>query len=221
MVLIGSDFSQLEVIVEANLTEDKQLLKIILEGASKHDITATGIGIHRDKAKTLNFACQYGAGTHKISKILDISYRDAEDIFNRYWLLYGGVKALKDQTAREVARKGFVTTLFGRSRHFDTPKNEFDKARIERMAYNHLIQGTGADITNRASYLISEKFKESQVGRFLFSVHDEVIAEVRKDDLEIGQKIIQDCMLEPSSYLKLKYPIQSKSYGPILCWSKT
>lgn len=219
-VLIGADYSQLEVIVEANLTDDASLLKIILEGASKHDITATGLGIHRDQAKTLNFALQYGAGVHKVSKLLDISYGEADIVFKRYWNLYSGVKRLKDIVSATLKRDGQVTNLFGRTRHFDKPKNEFELARQERQAYNFMIQGVGADLTNKAFYLYAEYIRAIGKGRALWSVHDEILAEVDEgcEDTEL-LKII-GVMTSLTSYVKFRFPLQAKAYGPMKCWGK-
>lgn len=221
MLFMGADYSQLEVVVEANLTNDKNLLKIINEGASKHDITAQGLGIRRDDAKTLNFALQYGAGIHKVSKILNISRQDAEDIFNRYWQLYSGVKSLKDKTAKEIEEKNQVTNLFGRTRHFDQPKNEFEKARQERQGYNHLIQGVGADITNMATYLIAEEFKKKAIGNLMFSVHDEILTQVKQGLTDIASETIIRCMGVPNEVLNFRYPVSAKLYGPLTEWSKT
>lgn len=218
--IVGADYSQLEVVVEANLTEDSQLLKIINEGASKHDITAEGLGIDRNAAKTLNFALQYGAGVHKISKILKISHKDAEDIFKRYWELYAGVRSLKERVCKDLAETSEVTNIFGRTRHFDKPKNEYEKAKQERQAYNHLIQGVGADITNMATYLISDEFKAKSLGRLWFSCHDEVVTECKTNLIEQGLEVITKCMYEPNNYLNLKYPVQTKTYGPLKCWGK-
>lgn len=218
--IVGADYSQLEVVVEANLTQDSQLLKIINEGASKHDITAIGLGLPRETAKTLNFALQYGAGVHKISKLLGVSHADSEGIFKRYWELYAGVKALKDATCKALEATGKVTNIFGRTRHFSKPSNEFEKAKQERQAYNHLIQGVGADITNRATYLVSESFKKYDYGRLWFSVHDEIITEVKQSCIEDAKQCIVTCMDEPNDFLQLKYRVQSKLYGPLSCWGK-
>lgn len=219
-VLIGADYSQLEVIVEANLTNDPSLLKIILEGVSKHDITAQGLGISRDAAKTLNFALQYGAGVHKVSKLLGVSYRDAEDVFKRYWELYSGVRTLKEKTSKEIEEKGQISNLFGRTRHFEKPKNEFEKSRQERQAYNFLVQGVGADLTNKAFYLYAEYTRKVGIGRALWSVHDEILAEV-EEGCEEDQKLeLTTIMNSLSKPLNFKYGLQSKAYGPMKCWGK-
>lgn len=221
MRLVGADFSSLEVVVEANLTEDKQLLKIINEGASKHDITAQGLGIDRNDAKRLNFALQYGAGARKVSQLLGVSLNEAENIYTRYWELYSGVKRLKDETVKTLRATGKVTNLFGRTRHFDKPKNKWDAAKQERQAYNHLIQGVGADMTNTASYLVSEYFYKEKLGRFLFSVHDEILCEAAEALTEEAKLAIVTLMESTNDRVKFKYRVSAKPYGPLTAWSKT
>lgn len=220
-VIVGADYSQLEVVVEANLTDDPQLLRIINEGASKHDITASGLGLSRDSAKTLNFALQYGAGAKKVSSILNIPYQDAQDIFQRYWELYSGVKALKDDTAETIKRQGWVMNLFGRVRHFCPPQNEYDGFKQERQAYNFLIQGVGADMTNMATYRIAEYLKSKGIGRLWFSVHDEIVCEVKKELAEEAKAAIVRLMEEVNDYVKFKYRVSAKSYGPLPYWNKS
>lgn len=220
-VLMGADYSQLEIVVEANLTEDPSTLKIILEGASKHDITAQGLGITRDQAKTLNFGLGYGAGVHKVSKILGISHSAAQEIFTKYWELYSGVRLLKEKTCKELADTGKVTNLFGRTRHFDKPKNEFEKAQQERKAYNFLVQGVGADITNMATYLIADEFKTTNIGDLGWSVHDEIVTQVKIEHTDKAIDIIKRCMRRPNEVLNFKYPVDCKLYGPLQRWAKT
>lgn len=218
--IVGADYSQLEVVVEANLTDDKQLLKIILEGASKHDITANGLGISRDQAKTLNFALQYGAGVRKISKILGISHNDAEDVFNRYWNLYSGCKLLKQETIKELETFGFVTNIFGRQRHFDRPGNEFEKARQERQAVNFKVQGVGADITNAATYKVANYLKYNEIGMLLFSVHDEIVCQAKQELTEQAKTHIIRLMEEVNEMVNFKYHVHAKPYGGVPCWGK-
>lgn len=219
--IIGADYSQLEVIVEANLTKDPQLLKIILEGASKHDITANGLGVDRNTAKTLNFALQYGAGIFKVSKILGVSHGQANDIFERYWRIYSGVKSLKDKAIKEVEETGEITNIFGRTRHFDKPRNEYEKAKIERQAYNFLIQGPAGDVCNRAFYQMHERLKANGHGRTLWPVHDEIICEIKDEYVEEEKEALTRIMEEVTQYVRFEYPLQAVSYGPLKAWAKT
>lgn len=224
MAIIGADYAQLEVVVEANLTNDPQLLKIILEGASKHDITAQGLGIDRNSAKTLNFALQYGAGVRKVSKILGVSDREANDIFTRYWELYRGVKALKDKTSELLKTSGQVTNIAGRTRRFPKTNNPFELAKQERQAYNFLIQGVAAEACNRAYYRFASQLKENGgVGRALFSVHDEIVAEVENDGQcpEFFKTSLVRIMEQSTPDFNFKYPLKAQSYGPYDCWRKT
>jgi DNA polymerase I len=219
--LIGADFSQLEVIVEANLTKDSNLVRIINEGVSKHDITSEGLGIGRDQAKTLNFALQYGAGTYKVSKILGVSHKDAQDIFRRYWELYSGVKTLKDETCRLLSEHGYITNLFGRTRHFSKPQNDFEKGKQERVAYNFLIQGVGADLCNKAFYEYHSRLKLTSKGQTQWSVHDEILAQVKPEYAEEEKVTLVKTMTELTQFIGFEFPLQAKSYGPLTAWAKT
>ena len=223
MVLIGADYSQLEVVIEANLTEDPQLLKIILEGKSKHDITAEGLGIDRDQAKTLNFALQYGAGAGKVAKILGISKQKAENVYERYWKLYSGVHALKEKVNKEIEEKGQITNLAGRTRHFPKTGNKFEVYKQQRQAYNFLIQGVAAECCNRAFYLWANWLKDNNEGNALFSVHDEIVCQVYQQDPQRPywlMRELEETMERVSLDFNFKYPLKAVAYGPLACWGK-
>lgn len=221
MVFIGADYSQLEVLVEANLTEDPALLKIILEGKSKHDITAEGLGIDRNQAKTLNFALQYGAGIGKVSGILGTSKTESEDVYKRYWQLYSGVRALKERVNKEIQETGQITNLAGRTRHFPKTKNKYEMYKQQRQAYNFLIQGVAGEACNRAFYRIADFITANEYGRALFSVHDEILCEVKSNKAESVRKRLIYCMEESTADFNFKYPLKAVAYGPLNMWSKT
>ncbi len=223
MVLIGADYSQLEVVIEANLTEDPSLLKIINEGKSKHDITAEGLGIGRDSAKTLNFALQYGAGIGKVKKLLNVTQQEAEDIYERYWELYSGVRTLKEKVNKEIENTGQITNLAGRTRHFPKTTNKYELYKQQRQAYNFLIQGVAAECCNRAFYRFGKWLKDNNEGRALFSVHDEILCEVwgqNPQDPYFLMEELRHCMEQSSQDFNFKYPLKVETYGPLLKWSK-
>ena len=220
MCFIGADYSQLEVVVEANLTEDPQLLKIINEGASKHDITAQGLSISREAAKTLNFALQYGAGSGKVAKILNVSKQEAENIFNRYWELYSGVKSLKEKVNKEIEETSQITNLAGRTRHFPQAQNKFELFKQQRQAYNFLIQGVAAEACNRAFYRVSDRLKIQKCGRALFSVHDEILCEIPKGTEKSIMGQLVKIMEQTTQDFNFKYPLKAVAYGPLDFWSK-
>lgn len=222
-VFIGADYTQLEVVIEANLTNDPNLLKIINEGVSKHDITANGLGIDRNAAKTLNFALQYGAGEGKVAKILGCSRQEAEDVYKRYWELYSGVHTLKEETNKTIEETGQITNAAGRTRHFPKPKNKYEGFKQQRQAYNFLIQGLAAECCNRAFYRIADLLKQHGLGRALFSVHDEIVIEVQDDPqlIEHFKTALVRIMENVSLEFNFKYPLKSKPYGPLNFWTKT
>lgn len=216
-VFISADYSSLEVVVEANLTNDINLIKIVTEGASKHDITATALGISREDAKTLNFANQYHCTPWKISKILKCSQAKAEEVFNTYWNTYSGPKKLKDETDKEVLDKGVVTNLIGRKRRFTKLGRPIGPGDL-RQAYNFLVQGPGADFTNMASYMIDEKLRALDLGRFVLSVHDEILIEVHEEHAEWAERLLISTMEDISSIMGLKYPLKAVGSGQMTRW---
>ncbi len=123
-LIVGADYESLEVGVELNLTDDPALLRIFAEGASKHDITAEAVGMSRKDAKTLNFLCQYGGGVWKIQNTFKVSENTAQEIYDKYWQAYAGVMAYKRKVFKDLADNQCVTNCFGRTRHFDIPKNK-------------------------------------------------------------------------------------------------
>lgn len=223
MCIIGADYSQLEVLIEANLTDDPNLLRIIQNGESKHDITAKGLGIDRHSAKTLNFALQYGAGAGKVGRILGVSLQDAEDVYKRYWELYSGVRVLKEKVNREIEEKGQVINLAGRIRRFPKAKNKYELFRQQRQGYNFLIQGLAAECCNRAFYRFAEI--SNKIGaKVLFSVHDEIVAQVRFDEqnryVDNAKGWLMQIMEDVNKDFNFKYPLKAVVYGPLLAWGK-
>jgi DNA polymerase I len=223
MFIIGADYSQLEVVIEANLTKDPNLIKIITEGMSKHDITANGLKLERGQAKTLNFALQYGAGSGKVCKILGVSKSEGDRIFKEYWDLYSGVRDLKERTNEEIAKTGKITNLAGRTRHFPKPVNKWEMYKQQRQAYNFLIQGVAAECCNRAFYRFANWLKETGDGEALFSVHDEIVCQVWGNDAQLPYFCMSEltkCMEDVSKEFGFEFSLTAKAYGPLTCWSK-
>lgn len=215
--LLSADYSQLEVCIEANLTGDSSLQRIFTEGLSKHDITARELRIDRHTAKTLNFALQYWASHYKVAKLLGVSEREGKEIWERYWALYRGPKNLKATTDAAVDSGRPIKTAFGRRRRFAV-RNRSAWDADYRQAYNFLIQGTGADITSRAFYLVSEEFRRRNYGRGLFTVHDELIVEVKEGVAGEAEALMLETMIKVGTELGLKIPLRAESSGPTLRW---
>lgn len=192
-VFISADYSQLEVCLAAHFSQDKQLLKIVMEGASQHDITAESLKISRQQAKTLNFAMQYRCSHFKVAKLLGLTAEDGKLVWEEYWRTYAGLKRLMDECDRHVDRGEPIINPFGRKRRFEVKKRQpWDSAY--RQAFNSLIQGTGADLTNRSLTGISNRINQRNLGKGLFVVHDEIIAAVRTGAVEEAREIISEQM---------------------------
>lgn len=216
-VLFSADYAQLEVCLEANFTNDKNLIKIFTEGLSKHDITAEALGIARPLAKTLNFAMQYWCTPYKIAQLLHIPFKEANDVHIRYWNLYSGPKALKKKTDELINAGKPITTLFGRKRRFAVGKRP-EWSGDYRQGYNFLIQGTGADLTSRAFYLISEWLQQEKLGRGLFTVHDELIVECNQKYFKEVENAMLNIMTNVGNEIGLKIPLKAESSGPCDRW---
>ncbi len=216
-IFISADYSQLEVCLEANFTKDRALSEIFTKGLSKHDITARELGISRDAAKTLNFAMQYWCSHFKVAKLLGVSVDEAKDIWNSYWELYSGPRNLKAETDRMVNDGEPITTVFGRKRRFEKKKRAPWDSDY-RQAYNFLIQSTGADITSKAFYLVSEWLQAGRCGRGLFTVHDELVIEADSDFSDAVESQILGTMVAVGNEIGLEIPLKAESSGPMSRW---
>lgn len=214
---LSLDYAQLEVCLEANITEDEKLKRIFLEGLSKHDMTAQELGIDRSLAKTLNFALQYWASHYKVAKLLDISPEEGLKVWTRYWQIYSGPKELKKKTDSYIDRGIPLRSLYGRLRRFENKsRNLWDSDY--RQGYNFVIQSPGSDITSEAFYLTDQKLIQLGIGKGLFTVHDELIIMCKKDYAIEAEKIALDTMIGVGARLKLKIPLKAESSGAMPRW---
>jgi len=216
-VFISADFSQLEVCLSAHFTRDTNLLRIINEGESQHDITATSLGIARPIAKTLNFAMQYGCSHFKVAKTLGVTEQEGKKAYDKYWETYSGQKRVMDECARKVDHGESIISPFSRKRRFEVRKRpSWDSAY--RQAWNALVQGTGSDCTSRAFYLADARLRSTGFGRALFTVHDEIVIQAKKEHAEEAQKILIACMEQVGVELNLTVKLKAEGSGPMLRW---
>jgi DNA polymerase-1 len=216
-VFISADFSQLEVCLSAHFTRDPNLLRIVNEGASQHDITAASLGIERQLAKTLNFAAQYSCSAYKMAKILGVPPAKGKEVYEKYWSTYAGQRALIDECAAKVDTGEPIVSPFGRRRRFEVRRRQpWDGAY--RQAFNALVQGTGSDLTSRAFYLTDQRLRSAGIGRGLFTVHDEVIVQAQKGHEAEAEKILVDTMCEVGVELGLSVELKAQGSGPMSRW---
>lgn len=193
-VFVTADYAALEVYVEAHFTQDPNLLKIVNDGVSKHDITLEGLKefkIDRNTAKTINFASAYFCSHFKIAKILGVSEKEGKRVYDKYWEQYSGSLTLKKLTDEMVVKGEPIINPFGRRRRF-APGKRPEWSGDFRAAYNARIQGTGSDCMSWAFYTADAEFRSMSWGRGIMTLHDEAIMMVKKEfALEASKRLCQ------------------------------
>lgn len=216
-VFISADYSQLEIVIEANLTGDKNLIRMLENGESKHDFTASQLGCDRNTAKTLNLALQYHCTAGKVAKLLGVSGAEGQRVYDQYWNLYSGSRDLKKKTDKAVDDGVALTTVFGRKRRFEKKtRSVFDGDY--RQAFNFLIQSTGADCTHEAFYTTDQILRSRGFGKTVLEVHDEIIIEVNPLFSPEAEKILLATMASVADRFNFVVPLRAVSSGPRLRW---
>ena len=224
-VLISADYSQIELVVLAHLSADKNMSQSFIDGTDVHKATAALIyGVSPDAvtpdmrrtAKTINFGVIYGMSAFRLARDLGISRTQASQFIENYFAQYSSVDSFIKETIRKAEETGFVETLFGRRRPIMNinSRNKLEKSAAERIAVNTPVQGSAADIVKTAMIKVSEELaKTASPARLLLQVHDELIFECPDDKKTIDATIalIKDKM---ENAVKLNVPLRvSIEYG--------
>jgi DNA polymerase-1 len=219
--IITCDYGMLEVVIAAHYSHDKNLLKIIYEGASKHDITAAALGIDRQTAKTVNFGCQYGAGPDKLAQVLGTSRKGGQEAYDRYWKTYEGERRVIESVNRSVDRGEAIVSIFGRHRRFpQTFDARWKKEAAYRQAYSSLVQGTGADCCNTAFYQVHDYLERRGIGTTMFPVHDEIVIQAKEDFVDEATEVLQNIMIGVGEQVGLTVPLTVDVSEPLERWQK-
>jgi DNA polymerase-1 len=205
-LILAADYSQVELRIMAHLSEDPNLVDAFKKDADIHTHTAaTVFGVDpkdvtsdmRRTAKVINFGIMYGAGSHRISQELNISYGDAGAIIKAYFERYTGVREYIDKTVAECKEKGYVSTIYGRKRPIQdiNSENRNLQEAAKRAAINMPVQGTAADIIKIAMIRIRDwMIKEKIRSNMILQVHDELVFEVHPDEADILKKNVKKIM---------------------------
>jgi DNA polymerase-1 len=205
-VLLGADYSQIELRVLAHLSQDKVLCDAFQRGEDVHARTAEEVlgiaplaqtGEHRRIAKMINFGIVYGLTAFGLAARLGIPQGEARQYIEAYFERYAGVKEYGEEILRETRETGFTQTLFGRVRPIPeiNSRNPAQRNFAERTALNSPIQGTAADLIKLAMIRIFEKLPAAKLRtRMLLQVHDELLFEVPEKELKAAHKLIQQEM---------------------------
>jgi DNA polymerase-1 len=222
-VLMAADYSQIELRIIAEISGDEGMLEAFQNGQDIHRATAAKVfGIPYDevskeqryRAKTVNFSIIYGAGSTNLSRQLGISRNESKELINAYFSQYKGLKTYMDQTVDMARKKGYVKTLMGRKRILrDIHSNSsLEKSNAERMAINTPIQGSAADLIKMAMLSIHEELKNGHWGaKMILQVHDELVFDVPKSEVEKLEVVIREKMCNAMPTLKVPIEVEVKS----------
>lgn len=218
-VLISADYSQIELVVLAHLSGDKNLCSAFVSGTDVHRSTASLIyGIPSEEvkpeqrrfAKTVNFGVMYGMSAFRLSKELGISRMEAQNFISQYFATYSDVKKFLDETKAFARKNGFVETICGRRRFIPEIKSSSKLVLqgAERIAVNTPIQGSAADIVKIAMIRVQEAFGKNNIpARMLLQVHDELIFEC-PEEMNAVEKAVSVIRHEMEHAVKLRIPLR-------------
>ncbi len=208
-MLVGADYSQIELRVMAHLSQDKELLEAFRNGEDVHKTTASVVykvapeavtSDMRRQAKVFNFGILYGMGAYGLAQAAEIDQKTASEFITAYFDKFSGVAKFIEEMKDGARKNHYVETELGRRRY--TPEIESPNVQVargaERMAINMPVQGLAADIMKLAmlavAKLIDKQFKESVV--MVLQVHDELIFEVKKGQEEVFAEAVKKVMAE-------------------------
>ncbi len=205
-VLLGVDYSQIELRVLAHFSQDPAFVTAFTKGIDVHRQTASVIfdvavddvsPAQRGQAKTVNFATLYGQGPFSLARQLGISREEAKEFIATYFERFQGVRDFLDRQVEQAKESGYVETLMGRRRYVPELRARNWNVRQfgERVAQNTPIQGTAADMIKQAMIDVQAALDESASGAaMLLQVHDELLFEVPDDEVDEVRRVVVDRM---------------------------
>ena len=215
-LIVSADYSQIELRIMAHLSCDKHLIEAFRAGQDVHAITAAKIfGIpleevtadQRRIAKTANFGIMYGISSFGLSQRLKIGRGEAKKIIEDYFANFPAISSYIKDTLTAARENGYVETIFGRRRYLPdiNSKNGTVRALAERNAINAPIQGTSADIIKLAMINVDRRLKkEGLVSRMVLQIHDELVFDAVKDEVERLEAIVCE---EMENVIELSIPL--------------
>jgi len=221
-VLISADYNQIEMRILADLADVKELKKAFKNNEDIHSLTASQIfnidikkvdKDQRRKAKAINFGIIYGISQYGLAKQINVSNYEAEEFLNAYFAKFPEIKIYMDNTIKFCRKSGYVNNIFGRRSHFNSINDKNFNVRNfqERAAINAPIQGSASEIMRLAMIRIDKKLEEEKSikSKMLLQIHDELIFEVKKDEIKKMMKIIKDEMISVanSDYHSFSIPL--------------
>ncbi|MBM6798587.1 DNA polymerase I, partial [Coprobacillus cateniformis] len=206
--LVTFDYSQIELRILAHLAGVQSLIEAFNQDKDIHTHTAALVFKVKDEevtanmrrqAKAVNFGIIYGMGEFKLSQQIGVSLKEAKEFIRRYFEEYPEIKVYMDQIVEDCKNTGYVSTVLNRKRYIPTinDKNFMVREQARRFAMNSPIQGSGADILKLAMMKVNQLMKDKHLkSEMILQVHDELIFDVYKDELDEMMKLIKSAMVE-------------------------
>ena len=203
---LDADYSQIELRVLAHISGDETLIDAFKNNQDIHRLTASQVfhvpfdevtPLQRSNAKAVNFGIIYGKGSFTLGQDLGISRKEAEEYISAYFAKYPKIKTFMDETIKNGAKEGYVSTLWNRRRAMPELQsgNYIQRAAGERAAMNMPIQGSAADIIKIAMVKVHKALKDGGYrSRLILQVHDELLIETHKDEKDAVAKILKENM---------------------------
>ncbi|WP_298508474.1 DNA polymerase I [uncultured Kordia sp.] len=215
-VLLAADYSQIELRIIAALSQEDTMIQSFKDGADIHASTASRVfdvaldevtREQRSNAKTVNFGIIYGVSAFGLSNQTSLTRSESKELIDTYYETYPKLKAYMANQVAFARENGYVETVLGRRRYLKdiNSRNAIVRGAAERNAVNAPIQGSAADIIKLAMINIHNRFStEGFKSKMLLQVHDELVFDAHKDELEIIKPIIKE---EMENAFKLEVPL--------------
>jgi DNA polymerase-1 len=215
-VLLAADYSQIELRIIAALSAEENMMEAFKNGEDIHASTAAKVfnvpldevtRAQRSNAKTVNFGIVYGVSAFGLSNQTDLSRSEAKELIDTYYATYPKLKAYMSAQVDFAREHGYVETVLNRRRYLKdiNSRNAMVRSGAERNAVNAPIQGSAADIIKLAMINIHNRFeKENFKSKMLLQVHDELVFDAHKDELEMIRPIIK---YEMENAFKMSVPL--------------
>ena len=204
--LLAADYSQIELRIIAALSGDEGMIEAFVNKYDIHSATASKVfdvpmdevtREMRSKAKMVNFGIIYGISAFGLGQRLSIPRKEAKEIIDSYFEKYPKIKSYMDESIVQAKANGYVETLLGRRRNLKdiNSSNAIVRGHAERNAINAPIQGTAADVIKIAMINVLKEMKAKKLNsRMLLQVHDELVFDVDKNEVEIMEKLVKENM---------------------------
>lgn len=216
-VFIDADYSQIELRLLAHMSGDEALISAYSEEQDIHRMTASQVfhipfdevtNTQRSNAKAVNFGIVYGISAFGLSRDLEIPVKEAAEYIERYFATYPKIKVFLDGLVEKAKETGYSETLYGRRRPVPelSSSNFMQRGFGERIAMNSPIQGTAADIIKLAMLKVAKRLETEKLeSKLVLQVHDELLIEAKKTEVDKVRKILQE---EMGQVVQLRVPLE-------------